>query len=93
MKDEAVYSHFVHPFKLELLDLLRHYMALILPVISSFRKLERFCCSWQITVVDWWNLISADTLLLGEKDGWRTVLRDIQRLLVCCNPHACNEVY
>ena len=47
----------------------------------NYRTLDRFRRSWQITVVDLWNLIPADLLLEGEKEGWRTVLRDIQKYI------------
>jgi len=43
----------------------------------NFHTLDRFRRSWQITVVDLWNLIAADLLLKGEKERWRTVLSDM----------------
>jgi len=51
----------------------------------NFRTLDRFRRSWQITVVDLWNSIPADLLLKGEKEGWRTVLKDIQSF-ICTRP-------
>ena len=47
--------------------------------LCDFRSLDHFMCSWQATVL-LWNQLPADLLLCGEKDGWRTILKDVQRL-------------
>ena len=46
----------------------------------DFRSLDRFICSWQVTAVLLWNRLPVDLLVRGERDGWRTTLKDVQRL-------------
>ena len=48
----------------------------------NFRTLDRFHRSWQAAVVNLWDSIPADILLRGESDGWRTVLKDIQKFIM-----------
>ena len=48
----------------------------------NFRTLDRFHSSWQVVVVNLWDSIPADILLRGESDGWRTVLKDIQKFIM-----------
>ena len=55
------------------------------PAIVCLTETHLFRRSWQITVVDLWNSIPADLLLKGEKEGWRTVLKDIQSF-ICTRP-------
>ena len=45
----------------------------------DFRTLDRFLCSWQVTAVTLWDQFPADLLLRGERDGWRTILKDVQK--------------
>ena len=45
----------------------------------DFRTLDRFLRSWQVTAVTLWDQLPADLLLRGERDGWRTILKDVQK--------------
>ena len=45
----------------------------------DFRTLDRFLLSWQVTAVTLWDQLPADLLLRGEWDGWRTILKDVQK--------------
>ena len=47
----------------------------------DFRSLDCFTCSWQVTAVLLWNQLPAELSLRGERNGWRTILEDVQRLL------------
>ena len=46
--------------------------------------LDHFRHSWQATVISLWDLIPASILLQGDSKGWRTVLKDIQKLVILC---------
>jgi len=46
----------------------------------DFKSLDRFIRGWQVTAVVCWNKLPADILLCGERNGWRTILKDVQRL-------------
>ena len=48
----------------------------------NFCTLDRFHRSWQAVVVNLWDSIPADILLRGKNDGWRTVLKDIQKFIM-----------
>ena len=48
----------------------------------NFHTLDHFHRSWQAVVVNLWDSIPADILLRGESDGWRAVLKDIQKFIM-----------
>jgi len=43
----------------------------------NFRTLDRFRHSWQVAIIDLWDLIPPDTLLKGHTNGRRSVLQDV----------------
>ena len=48
----------------------------------DFRTLDRFHRSWQAAIVTLWDSIPASILIQGKSQGWRTVLKDIQRFIM-----------
>ena len=50
---------------------------------------DRFIHSWQVIAVAFWNKLPADLFLSGEKDSWKTILKDVQRLF---NNNDCTPV-
>ena len=48
----------------------------------NFRTLDRFRRSWQAAIVTLWDSIPASILIQGKSQGWRTVLKDIQRFIM-----------
>ena len=56
----------------------------------DLKSLNCFIRGWQVTAVMCWNKLPANILLCGERDGWRTILKDVQRLF---NNDNCMYVY
>ena len=47
----------------------------------NFCTLDHFHRSWQATVIGLWDLTPVNILLQGNSKGWRTVLKDVQKLV------------